>query len=89
MIAEAPLVLVVLFSGSAILFLLMLIPSFLELKKPKDDGPRMIMDDIAELTAQSMRFEINFISSLEEKDSSAKLKPTIAGVLGVLQNIDV
>ncbi len=89
MIAEAPLVLVVLFLGSAVLFLLMLLPSFLELKKPKDAGPRMIMDDAAGLTAQTMRFEINFISSLEEKDSSAKLKPTLADILGVLQNIDV
>jgi len=88
MIAEAPLVLAVLFSGSAILFLLMLLPSFLELKTPKDDGPRMIMSDVEGLAARSMRFEINFIPSLEEKDFSSKLRPTLSDVLSVLPNID-
>ena len=89
MIADASLVLVMLFLGSVVLFLLMLLPSFFELRKPKDAGPRMIMKDVAGLTADTMLFETNFISSLEEKDSSVKLIPTMADVLGFLQNIDV
>lgn len=89
MIADASLVLVMLFLASVVLFLLMLLPSFFELRKPKDAGPRMIMKDVAGLTADTTLFEINFIPSLEEKDSSVKLIPTMADVLGFLQNIDV
>jgi len=74
--------------GPAILFLMMLLPSFLELKRPRDAGPRMIMEDIAGVT-QTVRFEISFISSIEEEESQVKLAPQLAGVLSVFPNIDV
>ena len=88
MIPDLPWVLAMLGLGPAILFLIMLLPSFLELKKPKDAGPRMIMEDVAGVT-QTLRFEISFMSSLEEEKSQAKLAPQLAGILSALPNIDV
>ena len=88
MIPDLPWVLAMLGLGPAILFLMMLLPSFLELKRPRDAGPRMIMEDIAGVT-QTVRFEISFISSLEEEESQVKLAPQLVGVLSVFPNIDV
>lgn len=88
MIEDLPLALAMLVLGPPFLFLIMLLPSFLELKKPKDTGPRLIMEGFAGVT-QTVRFEINFLFNLEEKESQVKLAPKMAGVMSVLQNIDV
>jgi hypothetical protein len=42
---------VILVFGTPLLLFFMLLPSFLELKKPKDAGPRLIMPDASKVVA--------------------------------------
>ena len=41
--------------GTPILIFIMLLPVFMELKKPKDAGPRMIMDNVSEVPLRRIR----------------------------------
>jgi len=52
MIPNLTSIIVILILGIPILILIMLLPALLELKKPKDGGPRMIMENVSEVQTQ-------------------------------------
>jgi len=61
--------------GTSLFFLIMFLPALLELRKPKDSGPRMIMEKVPEFHAQPSLFmsmpnieeEIRFEHSLIQR----------------------
>jgi len=67
--------------------LIMLLPALLELKKPKDGGPRLIMDNISEVQIQIMC--VIPIASIEDeqKFDSALIQP-LAKIIEVLPGLD-
>ena len=69
--------------------IIMLLPALLELKKPKDSGPRKIMDD-AYITHYRMAGAVLMIKNLEE-DYRFDQKPTgkIMDIIAVLPNLEV
>ena len=73
--------------GIPVLILFMLLPAILELKKPKDKGPRMIMDDISEAQIQIMRTTPIINIESEQKFDSAVTQP-LAKIMSVLPNLE-
>jgi hypothetical protein len=74
--------------GIPILILIMLLPAILELKKPKDEGPRMIMDNISEVQIQIMRMTPITNIENEQRFDSAITQP-LAKIIAVLPNLEV
>ncbi len=72
--------------GAPILLLIMLLPSVLELKKPRDAGPRFIMDNFSGI---SQLINMAPLVNIEEGPQiEAKLASSIAGVLSFLPKLD-
>jgi len=66
----------------------MLLPALLELKKPKDEGPRIIMENVSEVQTQIMRMiPIANIENVQKFDS-ALIRP-LAKIIAVLPNLEV
>jgi hypothetical protein len=81
-------IIAILVLGIPILILIMLLPALHELKRPKDEGPRMIMDNISEVQIQIMRmFPIVDIES-EQRFDSTIIQP-LAKIIRVLPNLEV
>jgi hypothetical protein len=82
----SPLMLAALVSGISVFALIMLFPALLELKRPKDSGPRRISED-----AQSFLL-FSQIPMLEKSEEHPKLDMNIlrkiAEVTSVLQNLE-
>jgi hypothetical protein len=72
--------------GIPLLILIMLLPVLIELKKPKDRGPRMIIGAIPELQIHSFAFSIANIEEGEKFDLSI-LRP-LAKVIEVLPSLE-
>jgi hypothetical protein len=75
--------------GAPLLLMIMLVPAVLELRKPKDSGPRVIMFETIQvhkyLSSQSKK-----LFDLEEPyELDAKLKPLVKVILGKMGNLDV
>ena len=75
--------------GAPLLLMIMLVPAVLELKKPKDSGPRLIMFETVYvhqyLTSQSKK-----LFDLEEPyELEARCKPLVKVILGNMWNLDV
>ena len=74
--------------GTPILILIMLLPVLVELKKPKDAGPRMIMDNISEVPIQIMR--VIPLANIEgEQNFDSALIQALAKIIGVLPSLEV
>jgi hypothetical protein len=73
--------------GVPILILLMLLPAIVELKKPKDEGPRIIMDNISEVQIQIMRMTPIVNIENEQRFDSAIIQP-LAKIIAVLPNLE-
>jgi hypothetical protein len=73
--------------GTPILLLVMLLPAVLELKKPRDAGPRLIMDDSSLKSIQVL--QVPLIWDIEENQGFDFVfhKPT-GLVFGFLANLD-
>jgi hypothetical protein len=70
-----------------ILLLLMLLPTILELKKPSDAGPRLIMGNFSGVITQTAL--ILSIANIEEnQEFGVNLARPIGSVFGFLSNLD-
>jgi hypothetical protein len=67
--------------------LIMLLPAILELKKPLDAGPRMIIDNFAQLTAN--KFRIALMNLEDESNLGKQSKINLADFHNILMNIEV
>jgi hypothetical protein len=70
------------------LILITFLPAFLELKKPKDAGPRMIMGFFPELKGHMTRF-IPITNIEEEQKFDSSLIQTMAKIIAVLPSLEV
>jgi hypothetical protein len=87
MILNLTWIIAILILGIPILILIMLLPPLLELKKPKDGGPRMIMDSVSEVQIQIMRmFPIASIEEEQKFDSA--LIQLLVKIIEVLPSLD-
>ena len=76
----------VLLVGVSTFILIMLLPSLIELKRPKDAGPRMIMDyAFFALPEVGETIEVG----IEEQKFDLTLVQKLASIIAVLPNIEV
>ena len=88
MIPNPPSIITILFLGTPILVLIMFLPAILELRKPKDGGPRMIMGGFPEAPFPVMTvFSIVNIEE-EQRFESSLLRP-LAKIIEVLPSLEV
>jgi hypothetical protein len=74
--------------GTPLLFLIMFLPALLKLRKPKDCGPRMIMDNVPEFHVQPRVFVA--IANIEgEVKFESSLIPRLSKVIEVLPSLEV
>jgi hypothetical protein len=88
MIPNLTSIIAILILGIPILILIMLLPALLELKKPKDGGPRMILDNISEVQIQIMRM-IPIASIEDEQKFESALIQSLAKIIEVLPSLEV
>ena len=88
MIPNLTSIIAILILGTTALILIMLLPALLELKKPKDGGPRMILDNISEVQIQIMRM-IPIASIEDEQKFESALIQTLAKIIEVLPSLEV
>ncbi len=69
------------------LIVIMLLPAILELKKPKDKGPRMIMDNVSEMQIKTMHMKPIVAIENEQKVDSA-ITQQLAKIIAVLPNLE-
>ena len=84
-----PTLIMLLLGVSAFIFI-MLLPALLELKRPRDAGPRIIMDDIP-ITQRFQTREIILLASIEEEKFGLDqtIVKKIADIIAVLPNLEV
>lgn len=88
MTLELSLMLTLTVLGAPSLLLVMLLPTILELRKPKDAGPRLIMPDFFEF-ARSVSANIYFLEDIEERNElDFLLMPLVRDALSILQSIE-
>ncbi len=88
MLPNPTLIVTLLIVTTPLLIFIMFLPAFLELKKPKDRGPRLIMESIPEVKAYTMRgIQIEDIE--KEQKFDIPLSQTIVKIIEVLPNLDV
>jgi hypothetical protein len=88
MIPNLTSIIAILTLGIPVLILIMLLPAILELKKPKDEGPRLIMDNISEVQIQIMRRTHIANIENEQRFDSAIIQPLVK-IIAVLPNLEV
>jgi hypothetical protein len=88
MILNLTSIIAILALGIPVFILIMLLPALLELKKPKDEGPRMIMDNISEVQTQIMRMTPIANIENEQRFDSVIIK-LLAKIIEVLPNLEV
>jgi hypothetical protein len=77
-----PMTFIVLFLGVSTFILIMLLSAFLELKKPRDAGPRTIMNDIVTVS------QLPTIMEDEKIVLDQALRQKIASIIAVLPNLE-
>ncbi len=70
------------------LILITFLPAFVELKKPKDGGPRMITTEFPKVNLCMMRF-IPITNMEEEQKFDRSLIQTMATIIAVLPSLEV
>jgi hypothetical protein len=73
--------------GVSTFIFIMLLPALLELKRPKDAGPRMIADDAT--FTQPKITDISIVNVEEEQRFDQILIKRIADAIAVLPNLEV
>ena len=74
--------------GTPIFILIMLLPVLVELKKPKDAGPRMIMDNVSEVPIPFTRV-IPLANIEEEQKFDRALIQFLSKIIGALPSLEV
>jgi len=77
-----PMTFIVLFLGVSTFILIMLLPAFLELKKPRDAGPRTIMNNIILIP------QLPVIMEDEKIVLDQALRQKIASIIAFLPNLE-
>jgi len=77
-----PMTFIVLFLGVSSFILIMLLPAFLELKKPRDAGPRTIMNNIILIP------QLPTIMEDEKIVLDQALRQKIASIIAFLPNLE-
>jgi hypothetical protein len=72
---------------TTITFLLMFLPAVIELKKPKDAGPRLINDNIAKIRISTLKIPITNIEEEQKFDSQSTIN--IASFIYLIPNLEV
>ena len=72
---------------ATITFLLMFLPAIIELKKPKDAGPRLINDNIAKIRISTLKIPLTNIE--EEQKFGSQSIINIASFLYLIPNLEV
>ena len=80
--APNPITFIVLFLGVSTFMLIMLLPAFLELKKPRDAGPRAIMNNIILIP------QLPVIMEDEKIVLDQALRQKIASIIAFLPNLE-
>ena len=73
--------------GTPLLLLIMLLPALVELKKPRDRGPRMIMDTIPEMQIFVVSLPIANIE--EDQRFDFALLRSLARIIEVLPSLEL
>jgi len=82
-----PTTFIMLMLGVSTFIFIMLLPALLELKRPKDAGPRIIVDD-AHFTQLKIR-SMPIVNVEEEQRFDQVLVKKIADIIAVLPNLEV
>jgi len=82
-----PTLIAVIIIGAPSLILIMFLPALLELKKPKDSGPRRIMDDFSEMQGQMGKI-IPIVNIEEEQKFDVALVKKIATIIAALPSLE-
>ena len=88
MILNLTSIITILIVATPILILITFLPAFLELKKPKDGGPRMIMENIPEVKTRTVHV-IQIANIEKEQKFDISLIQTMAKITEVLPNLEV
>jgi hypothetical protein len=82
---------IILIVATPMLIVAVFLPTIIELKKPKDKGPRAIMAEIPEVKAHIPHriITLNAISFEEEQKFDRSLVQSIARVIEVLPSLEV
>jgi hypothetical protein len=81
-------IIVLLILGTPILILIMFLPAILELRKPKDGGPRMIMDNVLEVRMQ-LAGAVPLVSIEEEQRFDSSLIRPLAQIIDALPSLEI
>ncbi|MDI6846567.1 MAG: hypothetical protein QMD23_00310 [Candidatus Bathyarchaeia archaeon] len=74
--------------GVLIFIFIMFLPALLELKKPKDAGPRMILNDVAVLQQLQIVQKIPIANMEEDLRFDQTVVKKIANVIAMLPNLE-
>ena len=85
-----PTTVLLLFFGASTFILIMLLPALLELKKPKDAGPRKIMEENIIPSQRFKPFEATFLANLEKEISKPNqtIIKRVADIIAFLPNLE-
>ena len=88
MIPNPTSIITILILGTPILILIMFLPAILELREPKDGGPRMIMGGIPEAGFPVMAV-FPIVNIEEEQMFDYSLLRPLAKIIGVLPSLEL
>lgn len=88
MLNPTPTMLIVLCFGVLIFIFIMLLPALLELKKPKDAGPRMMLNDVSVLQQLQIMQKISIANMEEDLGFDQMAVKKIANVIAMLPNLE-
>ena len=88
MIPNLTLIIIILIGVTPALVLIMFLPALFELKKPRDAGPRAIVDSIPEVKMLAMHV-IPIANIEKEQKFDVSLIQTIAKIIGSLPSLEV
>ncbi len=69
--------------------MVMLLPAIIELKKPKDAGPRIMLEDMISLQSLSVSPDIPLLDFDDEVELNQKIIEKMAKVLAILPKLEV
>ena len=88
MLNPTPTTLIMLCFGVLIFIFIMLLPALLELKKPKDAGPRMMLNDVSVLQQLQIVQKISIANMEEDLGFDQTAVKKIANVIAMLPNLE-
>jgi len=88
MIPNLTMIIAVLIVAALAFILTMFLPAFIELKKPKDGGPRIIMGGIPEVNMSIVQI-IPIANIEDEQKFDSSLIQTMAKIIAVLPSLEV